>query len=318
MATYPGITSEDFQHPLDHEAEAALRSVPGFDLLAGKFVEFVYERPQLISLKASSIQAGPRQYSTIYGIFRECVRDLDISPEPSLFIAQNSQVNAYSMGKEFPYVVLNTGLLDLMDEAEIRTVIAHELGHLKCGHTVLIQMAMWAMNIMSVVGQWTFGVGGIISNGLILAFYEWRRRAELSCDRAALLVMDDVNVVFRTMMKLAGGSNKYSHECSLTEFIQQSQEYQNLDNDSLDRVYKFLLYTGANGNMMSHPFAVDRVKYLQEWADSAEYERIRRGEYRRVEVDVPAQSSEESETDRLRRQIEELQKEINRWRDRDK
>jgi hypothetical protein len=34
MATYPGITSEAFQHPLDREAEGALRSVPGFDLVA--------------------------------------------------------------------------------------------------------------------------------------------------------------------------------------------------------------------------------------------------------------------------------------------
>jgi Zn-dependent protease with chaperone function len=315
MATYPGITSEAFQHPLDREAESALRSFPGFDLVAGKFVEFVYERPQLISLKASSIQAGPRQYSTIYGIFRECVRDLDISPEPTLFIAQNPQVNAYSLGKEFPYVVLNTGLLDLLDEAELRSVIAHELGHIKCGHTLLIQMAMWAVSIISVIGQLTFGVGSIISSGLVLAFYEWRRKAELSSDRAALLVMDDVNVVFRTMMKISGGSSKYLNECSLAEFMQQSQDYQDLDKDSLDRVYKFLMYTGVGGNMMSHPFAVDRVKYLQEWADSPEYARIRGGEYRRAAVDVQA---DEGESDRLKRQIEELQQEIRQWRDRDR
>jgi hypothetical protein len=62
MATYPGITSEAFQHPLDREAENTLRSVPGFDLVARKFVEFLYERPQIISLKGSSIQAGPRQF----------------------------------------------------------------------------------------------------------------------------------------------------------------------------------------------------------------------------------------------------------------
>jgi Zn-dependent protease with chaperone function len=320
MATYPGITSETFQHPLDREAESALRSFPGFDLVAGKFVEFVYERPQLISLKASSIQAGPRQYSTIYGIFRECVRDLDVSPEPTLFIAQNPQVNAYSLGREFPYVVLNTGLLDLLDETEIRSVIAHELGHIKCGHTLLIQMAMWAMSIISVIGQLTFGVGNIISNGLVLAFYEWRRKAELSADRAELLVVDDVNVVFRTMMKISGGSSKYLNECNLAEFMQQSNDYHDLDKDSLDRIYKFLMYTGVGGNMMSHPFAVDRVKYLQEWADSPEYARIRQGDYRRAAVEVQPDSNTtgEGETERLKRQIEELQREISKWRDGDR
>jgi Zn-dependent protease with chaperone function len=320
MATYPGITSEAFRHPLDREAENTLRSVPGFDLVARKFVEFLYERPQIIALKGSSIQAGPRQYSTIYGMFRECIRDLDISPEPLLFISQNPQVNAYSLGQEFPYLVLNTGLLDVLDEQELRAVIAHELGHIKCGHTLLIQMAMWAMNVISALGQWTFGVGSIISSGLIFAFYEWRRKAELSSDRAALLVMDDVNIVFRTMMKISGGSKKYMNECSLQEFIQQSQEFHSLGNDSLNQMYKVLMYLGVGNTMMSHPFAVDRVKYLQEWSESAEYAAIRQGNYARTSVEVsnnaptPPSTSKDNEVDRLQRQIEELQREIGRWR----
>jgi Zn-dependent protease with chaperone function len=324
MATYPGITSEAFQHPLDREAENTLRSVPGFDLVARKFVEFLYERPQIISLKGSSIQAGPRQYSTIYGIFRECVRDLDISPEPTLFISQNPQVNAYSLGQEFPYIVLNTGLLDLLDEQELRTVIAHELGHIKCGHTLLIQMAMWAMSIISNLGQWTFGVGNIISSGLVFAFYEWRRKAELSSDRAALLVMDDVNIVFSTMMKISGGSKRYMNECSLQEFIQQSKDFHDLDKDNLNQMYKVLMYTGVGGSMMSHPFAVDRVKYLQEWSESSEYATIRQGNYSRTSVEVnndappsPPSNGNEREVDQLQRQIAELQKEISRWRDND-
>ena len=42
MATYPGISSEAFRHPLDRQAEQTLRSVPGFDLVARKFVEFEF------------------------------------------------------------------------------------------------------------------------------------------------------------------------------------------------------------------------------------------------------------------------------------
>ena len=131
MPTYPGISSEAFRHPLDRQAEQALRNLPGFDLIARKFVEFVYERPQFVYLMGNSIQVGPRQYSTIYQIFRECVRDLDISGEPGLFIAQDAQVNSYALGQEHPYIVVNTGLLELLNEAELRTVLAHELGHIK-------------------------------------------------------------------------------------------------------------------------------------------------------------------------------------------
>ncbi|MBG1265906.1 M48 family metallopeptidase [Nostoc sp. WHI] len=317
MPTYTGISSEAFRHPLDHQAEQALRNLPGFDLIARKFVEFVYERPQLVYLMGNTIQVGPRQYSTVYQIFRECVRDLDIYPEPALFVSQNPQANSYALGQENPYIVINTGILELLDEAEIRTVIAHELGHIKCGHTILIQMAMWVMSAASVLGELTFGIGNFVTQGLIYAFFEWRRKAELSSDRAALLVMDDLNPVMSTMMKLSGGSNKYANECSLQEFIKQSENYQALDEDGLNQVYKFLIYNGAQGMMLSHPFPVERLHYLRAWAVSEEYQQIRRGNYQRSPasgaVNVTAESSE-NETENLRRQIEELQREIDRMR----
>jgi Zn-dependent protease with chaperone function len=315
MPTYPGISSEAFKHPLDQQAEQALRSVPGFDLVARKFVEFLYERPQLVYLMGNSIQVGPRQYATIYGLFRECVRDLDIHPEPTLFVTQNPQVNSYSLGQEHPYVVVNTGLLDLLNEVEIRTVLAHELGHIKCGHTILIQMGLWAMNAASMLSEVTLGLGNIVSSGLIYAFYEWRRKAELSSDRAALLVIDDLNTVMETMMKMAGGSTKYGHECSLNEFIRQSESYQELDQDSLNQIYKFILYNGGNGSLLTHPFPVDRLRYLQAWATSEDYRQIRQGNYRRASAEGAVDTRSESqgnEVEELQRQLEELQQEINR------
>ena len=315
MPTYPGISSDAFRHPLDQQAEQALRSVPGFDLVARKFVEFLSERPQLVYLMGNSIQVGPRQYSTVYALFRECIRDLDVHPEPALFVTQNPQVNSYALGQEHPFVVVNTGVLDLLSEAEIRAVLAHELGHIKCGHTVLIQMGIWAMDAASILSEVTLGLGNLVSSGLIYAFYEWRRKAELSCDRAALLVMDDLNTVMQTMMKLSGGSTKYSHECSLNEFIRQSESYQELDQDGLNQIYKFLLYNGGNGSMLTHPFPVERLRYLREWATSEDYRQIRQGNYQRARaegsVDVPSASSV-NEVEVLRRQIEELQQEINR------
>jgi Zn-dependent protease with chaperone function len=317
MPTYNGISSEAFRHPLDKQAEQTLRSLPGFDFVARKFVEFVYERPQYVYHMGNSIKVGPRQYSTIYQIFRECARDLDIYPEPTLFVSQNPQANSYALGQEHPYVVINSGILDLMNEQEIRSVLAHELGHIKCGHTILIQMAMWAMNAAQFVGELTFGIGNFVSTALIYAFFEWRRKAELSADRAAFLVMDDLNPVMSSMMKLSGGSIKFSNECSLQEFLKQSQDYESLDQDGLNQVYKFLMYNGAQGAMLTHPFPVERLQYLQQWATSEEYQQIKNGNYMRSPangaVDVEAKQSE-TEEERLRRQIEELQREIDRRR----
>lgn len=315
MPTYTGISSEAFRHPLDKEAEVALRSVPGFDLIASKFVEFIYERPQYVYLMGNALQVGPRQYASIYHIFRECARDLDIFPEPGLFVSQNPQVNSYALGQEHPYIILNTGLLDLVDEAELRVVLAHELGHIKCGHPILNQMSIWAMGVASMIGELTFGLGNLVNSGLIYAFYEWRRKAELSADRAALLVTDDLKSVMKSMMQLAGVSTKYAHECSLDEFIRQSEQYRDLDQDGFYQVYKFLFYNGGQGMMLSHPFPVERIQYLKEWNDSVEYSKIRSGNYQQAtaegSVNVKAEKSQD-EVDDLRRQIEELQNQINR------
>jgi len=331
MPTYPGISSDAFRHPLDAQAEQTLRSVPGFDLIARRFVEFVYERPRHIFLMGNSIEVGPRQYSTVYQIFRECLRSLDIQPEPTLFVSQSSLVNAYALGQERPCVVLSTALLDLSDEHELRSVMAHELGHLKCGHTVLNQMATWTISIASGLADMTFGLSSLVSTGLLMAFYEWLRKAELSADRAALLVMDDVKPVLTNMMKLAGGSSRYANELNLDEFTRQSARYQALDQDGLNQVYKFLLYNNLSaGLFQTHPFTVERVHFLKEWSESDDYRQIRSGSYSRTgegAVNVESKSPQSSASNRadstasdaadvetLRQELDALQQEIDRIR----
>lgn len=324
MPVYPGISSEAFRHPLDQQAEQALRSVPGFDLVARRFVEFVYERPRQVFLLGNAIEVGPRQYSTLFQMFRECLRSLDITPEPTLFVSQSPLVNAYALGQDRPCVVLSTALLDLSDEAELKAVLAHELGHLKCGHSTLNQMASWAITAASGLAEMTFGLSSLVSTGLVLAFYEWLRKAELSADRAALLVMDDVQPVLQNMMKLAGGSRRYAHELSLEEFARQSERYQNLDQDGINQVYKFLLYNNlSQGFFQTHPFTVERVHFLKEWWESEELRHIRAGNYRRagepvVDVEPPSPGSsvpaDEADIERLRREVADLQQEIDRIR----
>ena len=313
MPTYPDISSQAFKHPLDQQAEQALRSVPGFDLLAKSFSEYLYERPQQILLMGNDLKVSPRQYATLYGIYRQCLRDLDMSPEPNLYVSQNPLANAYSLGSEHPYIVFNTALLDLLDEEEIRVILAHELGHLKCDHSILIQMSFWVMGAANFLGDITLGLGKAITTGLVYAFYEWRRKAELSADRAALLVTDDLNLVLRTLMKCAGGSQKYLHECNLEEFIRQGEAYRQLDQDNLNQIYKFLIYNGGNGSFLTHPFSVERVHYLQEWFNSESYRQIRRGNYAKTGVKSSINvDAHDSESERLQRQIAELQAEIER------
>jgi len=317
MPTYPGLSAEAFKHPLDKQAEQSLRSVPGFDLLAKTFIEYFYERPQNIFLLGNNIKVGPRQYSTLYGIYRECLRDLAIYPEPALYVNQSPLINSYALGQDQPYIVINSGTLDFFEPEELRTVLAHELGHIKCNHTLLIQMALWSMGMAQMLGEMTLGLGNLVSTGLLYAFYEWRRKAELSADRAALLVTDDLRPLTTTMMKLAGGSYRYANECNVDEFLRQVEQYQQLEGQNLNQIYRFLLYNGGQGAFLSHPFPLERFYYIKNWSSSPEYAKIRQGNYARTDaaegsVPVNTQSPPPDEVDSLRREIEDLQEQINR------
>ena len=53
------------------------------------------------------------------------------------------------------------------------------------------------------------------------ALLRWLRAAELTCDRAALLVAQDPAVVIGALMKLAGGTPAFAHELSVDAFLQQ-------------------------------------------------------------------------------------------------
>ena len=53
------------------------------------------------------------------------------------------------------------------------------------------------------------------------ALLRWLRAAELTCDRAALLVAQDPRVVVSALMKLAGGCPSFAGELNVDAFLQQ-------------------------------------------------------------------------------------------------
>lgn len=95
-----------------------------------------------------------------------------------------------------------------------QAVIAHELGHLKCDHGVWLTMA-------NVLASNTLSVLPLLSGAVEDALLRWLRAAELTCDRAALLVAQDHRLVISSLMKLAGGSPKLNKELNVEAFLKQ-------------------------------------------------------------------------------------------------
>jgi Zn-dependent protease with chaperone function len=267
-----GLPAISFQHPLDRQATDHLRRLKGFDWLAGKFVEYGVERIEYVNHVGGGIRVGPRQLKKYYAMLLECCDILDV-PEPELYVMSGG-ANAFTSGHNHPFIVLQTGLLGLEDD-EVMAVIAHELGHIKCGHVLHKTMARGIKPFLEVAGKMTLGIGELIGSGIEAGLTAWNRRSELSADRAALLVMQDAQPCISMLMKLAGGTGRHAEGLDVEQFLNQARAYrEGMDQSMTDRFYRFMANMGS-----THPFAVERARALDEWVGSQEYNNILAGRY---------------------------------------
>ena len=129
-----------------------------------------------------------------------------------------------------PVIVLTSGLVALMDEAEMRFVIGHELGHALSGHAVyqtLLRRLLVLTGVFNAVPGGALGIRAITA-----ALMEWSRKAELSADRAGLLATQDTAAATRVHMKLASGG--HLDELDTTSFFEQAAEYDETEDDFED------------------------------------------------------------------------------------
>ncbi|CCH66782.1 Zn-dependent protease with chaperone function [Richelia intracellularis HH01] len=261
-----GLKADAFRHPLDLKATQALKKIPGTDLIIRNFLGPVVEQVFHVENISSSVLLGEKQLPQIYELLVSACKILDIQI-PRLYIRSSPTPNAYTFamrGKQ-PFIVVHTALIDMLTLEEIQAVIAHELGHLKCDHSVYltpVNLLMLAVTSIPNIGE---VIAQVIQNQLL----EWLRCAEFTCDRAALLVSQDPRVVMSALMKLAGGSPYIAPQLNVDAFIAQACDYEELSNNKLGEMIKTLINA-----QLTHPVPVIRAKEIELWANSQEYQRL--------------------------------------------
>jgi len=257
----PGISSRAYEHPADRSALVALRKLTGFDALFRRLASLFSDRSLRLVFLASSVRASQEQFPQLYQLLLDGSSILDLPEVPELFISQDPIPNAMTLGSDKPFIVVTTGLVDLLDVEEMRFVIGHELGHVLSGHAVYRTM-LYNLTELAKRLVW-FAIGYLSIRAFVLALEEWYRKSELSCDRAGVLVGQD------------------------DEFLRQAEEYDAVA-DVRESIIKLLQLIGN-----SHPFAVVRFAELDRWVSEGDYEAILDGDYPRREDDADASVREE-------------------------
>lgn len=266
-----GISPKAYEHPADRAATAALRSIPALDTVVRRLTELQYERALRQFYLASSVKVGPEQLPHVWREYTRVLETLDMPEVYDLYVTQFPFSNAAAIGSGKPMIVLNSGTVTLLDGAELRTVLAHELGHILSDHvmyrTALIILLRLGLSVRLPL------VAGLPLLAVRSALLEWSRAAELTCDRAATLANRDPLVTCRTLMAIAAGIG--SDKLNLDAFLRQAAEFEEWDS-SWDKLGRFVTELS-----LTHPVSVRRVLEITRWVQSGEFDRIMGGLYPR-------------------------------------
>jgi Zn-dependent protease with chaperone function len=271
--TFPEIAAVSWEHPADRAALQAMRAVPGFDEVVRKVIAILGgERGIKLLFQGNAVRTGPSQFPRAHHILVELSTTFDWPTIPEMFVSQTPVFNAGAYGVDDAFIVLHSAALELLDDEELRVLIAHEMGHVVSGHALYHTIAaiLFAVSLSALPF-----LAGIALLPIKLAVLEWSRKSELSADRAGLLGSQNPMASQQLFMKMAGGYRGAleSGQMDLNAFVAQANEYAT-SHEGLDIVYKILNTLG-----LSHPMNTVRAAELQGWVASGSYDRILRGEY---------------------------------------
>lgn len=264
LRTFRHLETEAIMHPWDAKATATLRKVPGLSLATRKVMEYGLERIFYLENTADNVRVTDTMFPRLRRYLSWGCKILGV-PEPEMYVNMDPVPNAYTYGHTRPFIVLTSGLVDMLDEQERLFVIGHELGHIKFGHVLYTVLAENIRTVIDIIGRATLGVGSLLGTGLALPLLDWYRKAELSADRAALLCVQDKEIAFRTFMKLAGGSEAMAAQMQPEEFMRQIRAYEDADESTLNKAYKVWITA-----FRTHPFPIMRASHLDQWIESGE------------------------------------------------
>ncbi|WP_069114873.1 M48 family metalloprotease [Jiangella alba] len=115
---------------------------------------YVVLRSDAIALRAMrAYPVSEAEQPVLHRVVRELTARARV-PMPRLYVSPTRAVNAFATGRDPAHaaVCCTEGILDLLDERELRAVIGHELAHVRRGDTVVSSTAGAVASIVMVVG----------------------------------------------------------------------------------------------------------------------------------------------------------------------
>lgn len=262
-----GLKSSDYEHPSDRVALAALKSIPVMDKILAVFMDFSIKSNMYVQDKGEGFRVTRETYPRLYSLYEKAMDRLNMQKEPKLLLKHDYEYNAYATGINEPYIVVNSASVQDATDEELLYLVGHELGHINSGHVLYHNLAARLGSELNGIFK---GLAPLISTGLMYSLYDWRRKSELTADRAGAIAAGGTEYAVKYRIRTMGrGACSNYVNFSVENVLDQYEDF----DLSKDSVVGKLIYAMQTLNQ-DHPWSILRVKALVDWAETDQYRSI--------------------------------------------
>lgn len=252
-----------------------------YDALQGRIIESVLGQSSLNQggdywknvMEGHSFKVEKRLMSHIYDLFYDVKAKLGFEEDIDFYITGDATVNAFAVASANPgephIINVNSGLIDLMTDDELRFVVGHEIGHLMNRDTKLLRLIyfVFPQNTMPpLVLQYKIRL--------------WQQLSELVADRYGYMAIPNLEVCVSAFFKMASGLDLSKVDMEMDVFIEEN--------------LKHLEYfkNGQGLNNASHPVNPIRVQSLNLFSSCATDEELNDKMAELIQILLKLRSSE--------------------------
>ena len=257
------MEARDIMHPEDAKAIQMLRRIKGFDALVRASMEHGYEKIFRGENLGCMVKVNAQNNHNLYTAFKGVVQKVGIA-EPEFYIYNDPVMNAYTYGETNTFIAVSNSLVERLTIDQVRSVIAHECGHILCKHTFYNTL----LRTIEELGLWFHLISYTAFAPILMGLQYWSRKSEYSADRCAAAVVGERT--FQTsMLKLTTGLTEY--QGSPYQLVEQAKEYHRFVNGSWwNRIQQ-----NCRVAFNSHPQMCERAWEIDRWKNSWQYKNLR-------------------------------------------
>jgi hypothetical protein len=202
------------------------------------------------------IRLSERISPRIYRLFGEVCDRFGVESKAEVFCVPAAEVNAFATidlreAGTYALIGVTSSALERLDDAELRFILGHEVGHILFGNNRLDALVSTSKDNPDVTVLPAFGES---------LFLRWRKKAEISSDRAGLLAAGEFRSSATALLKATFGLSEKNLNLDIEALVSQVDEIKGHP-ELMEEAFA------------SHPLLPIRLKALELFGRSAKAQR---------------------------------------------